>query len=231
MYTSSGQDVKRRKDMQKNSKRILSVAVKTMFDDSPDTSWLGLYSDTRTSSYSIDRAHADDCASVSQVSEQAKQTLEHAQQTVGDLHNAVLAQYNGTLANEKLDTERDALDEAYNQLGVLADEVIECDCHKAGRMDTREYRYFNPSFNYVDKHGVALPEYTPEEVRKYVRQDFERMEGNSGQWYFIDIRAEAEYVVGSTGSLQRVRSGGLWGIESDSDAAYLESVKQDELAD
>ena len=47
----------------KNSKRILSVTVKRMVDDSPDTSWLGEYSDTRKSEFSIDRAHAEDCAS------------------------------------------------------------------------------------------------------------------------------------------------------------------------
>jgi hypothetical protein len=31
--------------------------------------------------------------------------------------------------------------------------------------------------------------------------------------------------------VQRIRSGGLWGIESDSDASYIAEVEQGELAD
>jgi hypothetical protein len=39
------------------SKRIHKVTIKRMVDDSPDTSWLGEYSDKATSEYSIDREH------------------------------------------------------------------------------------------------------------------------------------------------------------------------------
>src|SRR5260370_9410628 len=42
-------------------KRILSVTIRRMVDDSPDTSWLGEYSSKCTSEFSIDRAHAEDC--------------------------------------------------------------------------------------------------------------------------------------------------------------------------
>ncbi len=90
-------------------KRILSVTLKRMIDDSPDTSCSGEYSNTAKTEYAIDRVHSEDCASVRKDIKQAKQTLEHVQQAVADLHNAVLAQYNGTLANEKLDAEKDAL--------------------------------------------------------------------------------------------------------------------------
>ena len=223
--------------MQKR-KRILSVTLKRMIDDSPDTSYLGEYSNRPTSEFSIDRAHSEDCASVLPAVQDAKKTLEHAQQTIGDLHNDVLAQYNGTLANEKLDSEKDALDEAYDAVGELIDSIDDCDCGERGDMSSREYRYFNPSFNYVDKQGKALPENTPEEVRKYVRQDYERMERlNAGDWCYIGIRAETEVISNTQGTgdkwhgvVQRVTSGGLWGIESDSDRDYLESVERDELA-
>src|SRR5258705_9277395 len=80
----------------KNGKRIHSVTVRRMIDESPDTSWLGKYSNRSESEYAIDRAHAQDCASVRQDIKDAKATLEHVQQTIGDLHNDVLAQYNGT---------------------------------------------------------------------------------------------------------------------------------------
>jgi len=215
----------------KKGKRILSVTLKRMVDESPDTSWLGEYSSRSTSEFSIDRAHSEDCAGVLPSAQDAKKTLEHVQQTIGDLHNDVLAKYNGTLANEKLDAEKGALDEAYDVVGELIEDIDACDCGGRGDMERGEYRYFNPSFNYVDKQGKALPENTPEEVRKYVRQDYERMESlNRGDWCFIGIKAEAEVWNPSTQVVQRIHSGGLWGIESDSEASYFEEVEQEELS-
>ena len=144
-------------------------------------------------------------------------------------------EYNGTLANEKLDTERDALDEAYNLLGELSDEATECDCGERGDMGRHEYRYFNPSFNYIGKDGQPADGLTPEEVRKYTRQDYERMESlNRGDWGFIGIRAEAEIAIPSgpqSATVQKITSGGLWGIESDSDEACFTETEQDELSD
>ena len=62
-------------------------------------------------------------------------------------------------------------------------------------------------------------------------QDYQRAEAfNRGDWWMIGIHAVAK-VVGASGVVQGLRSGGLWGIESDSDAHYLDSVGRDELAD
>lgn len=227
----------------KNIKRILNVKVIREVDMDPDTSYLGEYSNRPTSEYSIDRAHSEDCASVSEDIRKAKETLEHVQQTIGDFHNAVLAQYNGTLANEKLDSERDALDEAYNQVGELFDSIDECDCRK--HYDSREYRYFNPSFNYVDKHGKPEEGNTPEDIRKYTRQDYDRMERlNRGDWCYIGIHAEAKIAIENTratnlgdgvpyfdSTIQHIRSGGLWGIESDSDKSYFAEVEAEQLSE
>lgn len=227
----------------KASKRILSVTIKRMIDDSPDTSWLGEYASKPTSEYSIDRAHSEDCASQTYNHQtiEAKRILEHVQETIGDLHNAILAQYNGTLANEKLDMEREELDAAYNEVGELLDAITECDCGERGDMERNQYRYFNPSFNYVDSNGHALPENTAEEVRSYVKQDYERMESlNAGHWCFIGIRAEAilhiPYMTEGRGGRtyfksEPIASGGLWGIESDSGDSYLQEVEEEELAD
>src|SRR6266850_2841515 len=44
-----------------SKKRILSVTIKRMVDDSPDTSWLGEYGNNAKSDYAIDRAHSEDC--------------------------------------------------------------------------------------------------------------------------------------------------------------------------
>lgn len=68
-------------------------------------------------------------------------------------------------------------------------------------------------------------------------QDYERMESlNAGNWCYIGIRAEAKVSVyhpqevrGT--AIQTITSGGLWGIESDSEEPYLESVEKEELAD
>ena len=48
--------------MKTNSmKRIHKVTIKRTVDDSPDTSWLGEYSNDSASDYSIDRKHSLDC--------------------------------------------------------------------------------------------------------------------------------------------------------------------------
>ena len=53
---------------------------------------------------------------------------------------------------------------------------------------------------------------------------------NAGDWCFIGIRAKAEVTLADPVT-QTVSSGGLWGIESDSDRAYFESIEQEELAE
>ena len=202
----------------KNSKRILSVKVKHILDDSPDTSYLGEYSNRSESEYAIDRAHSEDCASVSSEAKTAKIMLEHAACTIADIQKEVIYEENVT--------EWEALEDGYAELDNLAQEVIECDCNK--HFSGREYRYFNSAS--VDSHN------TPEENRKYARQDYERSEQlNAGNWYYIGIRAEAAVSVDGNnpqgGVTQTITSGGLWGIESDSGRDYLESVEKEELAD
>lgn len=87
----------------------------------------------------------------------------------------------------------------------------------------REYRYFKPE--------AGGEEAGSEEYQKYGKQDYKRAEDlNNGHWYFLGIIAKAE-VVSPNNVVQIIRSGGLWGIESDSDASYIESVKKDELAE
>ena len=49
----------------------------------------------------------------------------------------------------------------------------------------------------------------------------------NGDFSFIGIRAEAEIVV--NGVCQTITSGGLWGIESDSDRHYLSEIEQEEV--
>jgi hypothetical protein len=68
---------------------------------------------------------------------------------------------------------------------------------------SRKYKYFIPTNN------------------ECAQQDYERMEAyNDGGWNMMGIRAQAEIHTSSNGTdclINRVSSGGLWGIESDSD--------------
>src|SRR6266853_6006175 len=55
----------------------------------------------------------------------------------------------------------------------------------------REFQYFNPSFNYVDETGNPKDGLTPVQVRKYVQEDYRRMENlNAGQWSYIGVIAK-----------------------------------------
>ena len=76
----------------------------------------------------------------------------------------------------------------------------------------REFRFFVP---YAGGEKAGTPAY-----QEYGKSDFERMEGlNRGDWHFVGIYAQAEvsYPLSRDGCrrIERFRSGGLWGIESD----------------
>ena len=94
----------------------------------------------------------------------------------------------------------------------------------------REYRAFKP---YAGGEKVGTQEYY-----KYGKQDYERMESyNRQDWAFIGIVAKAtvrfttsEDVTGIT-RVHHFSSGGLWGIESDSDESYLKELAQGQLTD
>ena len=196
---STAKDSKRIRD----KKRILSVTIRRMIDESPDTSHLGEYSDQPASEFSIDRAHELDCP----VNLSKSSTHDYKTES-------------GRCAN----CDRDQWDGKFHEC-----EDFHCDCI-GDSWNRREFRYFDASFNYVTKDGKPSDGLTSEDIRKYVRQDYERMEIlNRGDWCYVGIRAEAE--VQLTGNLiQRIRSGGLWGIESDSDRSYFDEIQKDELA-
>lgn len=188
----------------RTSKRIHSITVKRMIDSSPDTSWLGEYSNLSDSEYSIDRKHSLDCPQNTPNIE-AYRTLESAVRYLS------------------AQLQSDGVSEGIAILVQSMDEVDECTCDERGDIARNEFRYFNgPLENYKGE--------SPEDIRKYVRQDYERMESlNRGDWCFIGIRAEAEIQL-TGGTVQRISSGGLWGVESDSEASYFSETEQDELS-
>lgn len=199
----------------KNTKRILSVTIKRMVDDSPDTSWLGEYSDTADSEYAIDRAHSENCACVESNHKEAIDTIERA---ITHLNNWRVA-----CADDANNTEWESLDAAIDLFAGLQDDVMECDCN-GPFISSHEFRYFNGLVENYEGESA-------EDIRKYVRQDYDRVESlNNGDWCFLGIAAEAS--VQLTGDLtQTIHSGGLWGIESDSSKTDFEEVQTEQLSE
>lgn len=92
----------------------------------------------------------------------------------------------------------------------------------------REFRFFKP-YAGGEKEGT-------EDYKKYGLQDYERMEGLSrGDWSFIGTRAVASVGISTDGgrswTTQKIHSGGIWGIESDSAADHIESEEKGQLAE
>ena len=201
----------------KNGKRISKVVIRRMTDTDPDTSYLGEYSNKAETDYAIDREHADDCQS---------QEFNH-RATVEQLERAI--SYLETVRQLGQPPENiywASADEAQDVLISLQDELQECDC-SGGDMERNEYRFFNG----CAENYKGLPE---EEIRKYILQDYARMESlHRGNWFYMGLRAEAEVFVpcGQSSISQGITSGGLYGIESDSGKDYIAEVEQEELAE
>ena len=117
----------------------------------------------------------------------------------------------------------------------LGGEVCTCDMR---HLAPNEYEFFNPgSIEPFDAKADWMPtgvkaslrhDYWEKTMRENARKNYERMEAcTRGDWSFIGIRAQAEVVV--DGVCQSITSGGLWGIESDSEESYLSSVEEEEL--
>jgi len=208
----------------KNVKRISKVTIKRMTDNDPDTSYLGSYSERAQTDYAIDRKHSEDC-----------QSLEHNHRTGLDQLEHVIT-YLETVRNLGEPPENiywASADESQDLLVALQRELEECDCGECGDMGRGEFRYFN---GVVENYKGE----SPEDIRKYVLQDYARMASlQRCDWGYIGIRMDAEITVSTrdrTGEangsiMQTITSGGLWGIESDSDDAYLTSIEGEQLAE
>lgn len=68
-----------------------------------------------------------------------------------------------------------------------------------------------------------------EEQRKYIVEDDARLDGyHRGDWYMKGCWAEADICV--NGVIQTIKSGGLWGIESDCGDEYAKEIEEEETA-
>ena len=197
----------------KNDKRILKVVVETAIDEFPETSDLGQYSDKPDGLFALDRATDEFQGDIETGSHWLERIELHLEDTATELEET-----EGD--NPELAAVRKSLDTVHSlRTSEPFDDVS---------WNSREYRYFNgPVENYF-----GLPE---EDIRKCVRQDYERIKSfHRGDWYYIGITAKAEIAIPTTPGnaiVQTITSGGLWGVESDSDKVYLESIKQEHVAE
>lgn len=84
----------------------------------------------------------------------------------------------------------------------------------------------DPDLSYLRDPGRYEGE-TPTNRLKYLAQDDARYYGyHRGEWHCIGTWAEADILIDNV--TQTIRSGGLWGTESDSEPKYLESIEHDE---
>jgi len=83
--------------------------------------------------------------------------------------------------------------------------------------DSRTYNYFNAD-------NV--------ENMKQAKQNYKRMiDYNNNHWWMIGIKAEAEIATGTKGwqLLNTIKSGGLWGIETDCDDSHIKEIENEQL--
>ena len=68
-------------------KRILSVTIRRMIDDSPDASYLGEYGNRPKTEYAIDRAHSEDCTANNPTSKDGISWLDRIEEQIrtGDI--------------------------------------------------------------------------------------------------------------------------------------------------
>jgi hypothetical protein len=124
-----------------------------------------------------------------------------------------------------------------------------------GDWKRNEYRYWKPGPNHFPHRPESWAHVTADEIAEsferlpakmkarriefqcvpalldhfYVLEDYRRCEAlNNGDWNYIGVIAKAK-LVGMGGVIQTLRSGGLWGIESDSDEEYIRQVEDEEL--
>lgn len=194
--------------------RILSVTLIREADYDADTSYLGEYAAQVKSPYSIDRRHSRECVAQNGNPQTAEARA---------YFQRVLERIEKPLTSFNSDAEEDAR----VLIEDLLDSVEECTC--GGQfVERNSYEYFEP------RHG-NYEGCSEKEIRDYCWQDFERMEDfERRKWQHIGVRAEAQIGIPQGGQsylTQKLTSGGLWGIESDSEESYIKEEEDSQLGE
>ena len=107
-------------------------------------------------------------------------------------------------------------------IGTFDNEAKDEFAIKHDESNSRTYNYFNPQKGAVTSKKEAM-------------EDYKRMMAyENGEWGMIGIKAFAEIATSQDGKiwqLNTISSGGLWGIEDDSDEKYLMEEENNQLTD
>ncbi len=198
-------------NMKKN--KISKVWIEHKIDESPDTSWLGEYTN-EPSGWHVDRKAGQLLASNGDIL---------AADVPGDYSRGEYQyisgfQHTGSLKSWASQTEK-SIASAWLRIRYQA--------------NGREQGLRGNLFQHFGVVGWQNANTRAEKVRcidvvycclEALR--LHRLERND--WCFLGIIAKAE-IISPAGIIQTVRSGGLWGVESDSDKSYLNDVEKEEL--
>jgi len=180
--------------------RILSITVVTRPDECPDTSWLGEYGED----YNPAAIVCETGEFVADI-ERREKILDRLSDEVS-FRECSDTPLDSTIPRQRLEK----LTAEWEDLNRIPERG-------------RRYRYFTPCAGGEKPGGKYW--------RKYARQDYDRMEALSrGDWYFMGIVAEARITLPGSDVIQRITSGGLWGIESDC-GDYQREVEDDQLVE
>lgn len=196
--------------------KILTVRIEHKHDDSPDSSYLGEYSN-----------HSEGWATL-------------------DLKTGRLFGKDGILAfdcvaSDFRDRHNFPFIVGFQHTPNSWDHVTDADTHKAFlrcRLDGNGNELGHGNKNLFAYFGVTDWETAITKAQKvkalcavYCCLDARKLERlNAGDWHYIGIIAKA-VVVSKTGTSQVLRSSGLWGVESFSDAEYIASQEAEQLAE
>jgi hypothetical protein len=188
--------------------KIESIYVEKCIDNDPDMSYIGEYSDNPENG-SIERASGE---FVGDIRHRAS-LIERLENRIDDENEycAPIEEYETRPESEKIIRWRKRIEK-----------VRATGPSEFRETNGREYRYFTP---YAGGEKWGSPDY-----RKYAKQDFERMEAyNDCGWCYVGIIAKAKISI--DGTIQTIRSGGVWGVESDSGYDYMMETASDQITD
>ena len=85
----------------------------------------------------------------------------------------------------------------------------------------------SPDLSFLEDEG-RYKGVSAAQASKYRKQDQERLATYGDRWVMVGLWIEVHVNVG--GTIQVIRTPGLWGIESDSKESYFRSIARDEYA-
>lgn len=195
--------------------RIEKIEVKALYDQDPDTSFLGTYTE-KAEPWAICR-RCGQYLELAEIYDRVKEKIETNQSII---ENSLMDSELPMAERERLEKISDAMENVLHRIDAKAH-----DCHRNPFL--REYNFFLPYAAGEEKGTASYIEYG--------LQDYQRMEAlNNGAWHFIGIVAYATVstpIKNGHKRLSEFTSGGLWGIESDSDPEDIQTIMNEELSD